>query len=275
MLNKLVYAAIVLFWIGAMSWLVRHDVIPALTARDVPSIKAEGWLEGEKRESQARIEDKTGKRIGTIWSTHTAGRNGVSRSDVFLSERLPPLPRLRIQVDADFTLDGELDEVLLEVDGIGKRIKLEGENMSGNLAFILWVGQRRQLFKIDADAAGMLGDVFRPFPALPNIEVGQSWRMHVVNPLAAISGFGSKLIPMIVKVRARERLLTDQGAVECFVVETDHGARAWVDADGTVLRQEADVPIGGRLTVVAEPFNAEFLQETLSLPLPSGRRSRL
>jgi hypothetical protein len=270
MLMRLLCGGIILFWTAATIWLIRHDVVPALTARDVPRFSTEGLSADGTHQAQARIEDKTGRRVGTVWSVHTASPAGMSRRDVFWIEQLGMLPLLRIEANSDFTAEGRLDTFNLKLFGADERIELEGEEFSGNLAFRLTVGRKEQLFKVDASAAGMIGDLFRPFPTLPQIELGQSWRMHVVNPLAAITGFGSKLIPMVVKVTGKERLPTPEGPVECFVVETDRGARAWVDARGHVLRQEVEAPIGGRLTIVAEPFDEDRLREISSVPLPSG-----
>ncbi len=271
---RLLCGGIVLFWTASTAWLIQHDVLPAFTARDVPRFSAADWAERPAQESQARIEDKTGRRVGTVWSIHTASAAGLSRQDVFFIEHLSLLPMLRIEVNSDFTPEGRLDTFNLKLYGAGERVELEGEDYSGNLAFRLMVAGREQLFKVDAESVGMIGDVFRPFPTLPQIEVGQSWRMHVVNPLAAVTGIGTKLIPMIVTVRQRERLPTPAGPVECFVLETDRGARAWVDAAGNVLRQEVDAPIGGHLVIVAEPFDAERLRQVSAIPLPSGLMER-
>lgn len=270
MLLRLVCAGIILFWTAATAWLIHHDILPPLTARDVPRISTDSWPGERTRNAQARIEDRAGRRVGTVWSTYTAGATGMNRHDVFFIERLSMLPMLRIEVDADFTADGRLDTLNLKLYGAGERVELEGEDISGNLAFRLIVGRREQLFKVDADAVGMIGDVLRPFPALPDIEVGQSWRMHVVNPLSAVTDFGSKLIPMIVRVTGKERQPTPDGPVECFVVESDRGAKAWVDAAGNVVRQEMDMPIGGHLTIVAEPFDEERLSAARAVDLPSG-----
>lgn len=270
MAMRLLCGGIILFWTAAMAWLVRHDIIPQFTARDVPRFTAAEADAHPPERSQARIEDRTGRRIGTVWSIPTVSSAGVSRQDVFFIERLSMLPMLRIEVSSDFTPDGRLDTFHLQLFGASERVELEGEEYSGNLAFRLMVGRQEQLFKVDAAAAGMIGDVFRPFPALPQIEVGQSWRMHVVNPLAAVTGIGTKLIPMIVTVQDREPVATPEGPVECFVLATDRGARAWVDAHGNVLRQEVEAPIGGRLVIVAEPFDDELLAHVSALPLPSG-----
>jgi len=261
---------VVLFWSASMIWIIAHDVVPRWTARDVPRFRVGDWLTEDLLRSQARIEDKYGHRIGTVWSEYRRGQSRLSRSDVIWLESLALVPmQLRIHIRSEFTAEGDLDEFNLQVFGAGRRVELVCENFSGHLAFRLWVGERDQFFKVDASSLGMVGDVFRPFPTLPEIEVGQSWRIYVVNPLAALSGIGSKMIPMLATVTRTERLPTDEGSAECFVLETER-ARAWVDQHGIVLRQEMDLPVGGTLAIIAEPFDDRLRDRVLSQELDSG-----
>jgi hypothetical protein len=270
MIQRLLGIGVVLTWLLSMAWLVHHDIISGWLARDVPKFDAGAWLTDDKLNSQARIEDKYGHRVGTVWSMHTRGINGLSRQDVFWLTKVATIPtNVRIEIDSDFTNEGTLDEFHLRVFGLGRRIELEGEDYSGSLAFRLWIDREHQLFKVDASSLGMISDTFRPFPTLPNVEVGQSWRMHAINPLAVISGVGSKLIPMLVKVTGKEFISTPEGPGECGVVKTDR-ARAWVDAEGVVLRQEMDLPVGGTLSIIAEPYDEDELGRVRSLDLPSG-----
>jgi hypothetical protein len=269
MFHRSVTILIVLGWLASMGWLIHHDVLPAWTARDVPKYAVGAWLSADLVHSQARLESKTGKRIGTAWTEYTQNNGRLSRSDVLWLENLAVLPAIRIQSTAEFTPEGELDEMYVNVYGAGEHISLKGENYSGSMAFEMWVGKRSQLFKIDGAAIGVVGDAMRPFTALPDIAVGQSWRLNALNPLSALSGIGPKFIPMLVKVTGREHVLHRGEAVECFVVTTDR-ARAWVDARGAVIRQEVDLPIGGTISIVDEPFDPKALESTLGIPLPSG-----
>lgn len=269
MLHRLLTAAIVLGWITAMGWLVHHDVLPAWTARDVPKYAIGDWLTAELQQSQARIEDRHGRRIGTAWTEYTRAGPRLSRRDVLALDDFAMLPSIRIDVTVDFAPEGDLDEMHLKIFGAGERVELKGENYSGSMAFELFVGSNSQLFKVDAAAMGMVGDSIRPFTTLPEIAVGQSWRMNAINPVAAITGIGPKLIPMLAKVTRREMLSHRGSAVECFVVETER-ARAWVDARGLVLRQEVDLPVGGTISIVDEPFDADARKEAEERTLPSG-----
>jgi hypothetical protein len=258
-MNRFIPLGILVFWLMSVSWLVRHDVVPALTARDVPRYAPGAWLTDRIAQSQARIENRYGHRVGTVWTRYVKAAENLSRYDTLWLERIAYLPPIRIDVESDFAQDGALDEFSLAIHGAGEPIRLLGERFGDQFGFQLLVGASpRQLFTLSGSEAGLVADAFRPFPTLPNLEVGQSWRMQVVNPLAVVSGVGSKMIPMLVQVTGKERLITDDGAAECFVVETD-GARAWVKGDGVVLKQEVELPLGGRFTIIDEPFEEERL----------------
>jgi hypothetical protein len=267
MITRLSTAAVVVFWLASMAWLVWHDVWPAWTAQDAPRFVAGDWLADGVRRAQARIENKYGHRIGTAWTEHRSAASGLTRRDDIWLDKLPMLPPLRIEAESDFTPDGRLDTFVLKVFGHDERIALRGELYSGQIAFLLEVGTTRQLFKVDAAVGGMVADAFRPFPALPEIHVGQSWRMQVVNPLSAVTGVGSKMIPLLVRVTGQEMLATDRGLVKCYVIEAGQ-AKAWVDSEGSVLRQEINLPYGGTFAIIDEPFDDAARYDARAARLP-------
>ncbi|NOX57872.1 MAG: hypothetical protein GXP29_03325 [Planctomycetes bacterium] len=253
MISRLSFIAVFAFWVGSMAWLVHHDVWPAWTAIDVPMYDGGDWLTDEMMQTQVGVSDQKGNRVGTIWTQYARTKSGLTRTDLMRIESVGPLPMLWLETGTDFTVDGHLDEIRLELFGAGEVFKLIGERYSGHLAFQLTMGHRKQYFKVDAAVMGTVDSMFRPFAILPNLKVGHSWRMHVFNPLAALTGVGSKLIPMLVKVTDRERVSTSEGVVDCFVIDAG-SARAWVRPDGVVVRQEVQLPIGGVLTIEAEPY---------------------
>lgn len=268
MSSRFVSLGIVLAWLGAMAWLALHDIVPMWTAQDAPRYTPGDWLTDELLETQARIENKYNHRVGTVWTIYTRRGDGLSRRDVAWINNFVGFDPFLIQAAADFTTEGRLDELLLEIFGASVPISLKGELYGDQLAFKLDVGPKQQYFKIDASMAGSVADAFRPFPALPDLTVGRSWRMQVVNPLTVMTGVGAKMIPMLVKVTGREAVDANGARVECFVVETDR-ARAWVDDRGIVLRQEMDLPYGGRIAVIDEPFDQELLNQAM---LMAGER---
>jgi len=50
--------------------------------------------------------------------------------------------------------------------------------------------------------------------------------------------------------------------VEAFVIEAER-LRAWVSREGRVIRQEFELPLVGKLTLVDEPYDDELRQRVL------------
>ncbi|GJM23635.1 MAG: hypothetical protein DHS20C16_00500 [Phycisphaerae bacterium] len=269
MISRLGLIALFIFWLASMAWLGWHDVWPAWTAVDAPRFDGGDWLTEETSQSQLRIVDQFKRRVGTVWTEYTENKARISRNDTVWIDGLGPVPMLRIEIDSDFTKEGHLDEIQMDLFGAGEKFKLLGERYSGHLAFKMDLGTRTQYFKVDAAAVGTVDSMFRPFATLPRLEVGQSWRTHVFNPLAALTGVGSKLIPMLVKVTGWESIKTDEGEAKCFVIEAGK-ARAWVKTNGVVVRQVVTLPIGGTLSIEAEPYNADRRDRIRQIDLPSG-----
>ncbi|MCP4246280.1 MAG: hypothetical protein GY778_04450 [bacterium] len=250
---------VVLFWLASMTWLVWHDVWPGLTAGDAPEVAFRP--ESGSTDFQVGIFDANGRRMGTIWSSHHQYGQTPRRDDTIYLESLPGLGRLLIEIESQFTARGLLDEFDLQMFGLELDIHIHGERFTSVYGFHVQAGRWRETFKIDADGAGLIGDAFRPFAALPGLTVGQSWRMQVVNPLAVVTGLGRKFNPIVVRVTGREPIaLADRPSVDCLVVEAP-GVKAWVDSEGRVLVQEVELPVGGTITLRDEPYDEEAIQE--------------
>ncbi len=106
-------------------------------------------------------------------------------------------------------------------------------------------------FKLPLSEASLVSGAFNPFSDLSNLEVGRRWRMQVFNPIAAMTGFGNRFMPMLVEVTGREPLATPDGRVDCVIVESA-SAKAWVDPQGSVLLQEVTLPVIGKLRIARE-----------------------
>ena len=266
MIYRIAALAVISFWAAMMSWLIYHDVWPAWSAQEPPrGVSVEGvW--GEGTESQVGIYDSRGNRVGTAWTTSMLMGQVVSREDLVFIHRFPGLPPTRINVDSTFAPDGPLDEFKVNVEGHGIPIVLEGERFAGQFAFRLRAGTRDLKLKIPESHAGMMGQMFRPFTRLGDLRVGQSWRMQVFNPFAAVSGFGSPFTPLLVQVTGRETLMRGRTTTECFVVEAA-GSKALVGPDGTVYEQWVQLPVGGMIHIRDEPFDDEARTEAKGLSL--------
>ncbi len=270
MIPRLGGVFIVLFWSASMTWLLWHDIWPGLTAGDPPVGANLVSAESGPISHQFAILDQYEHRIGTAWTAFGAKGDASFRQDFFFIERFLNLPPILIAVDSDFLADGQLQEFHLSVHGLDMRIEIDGERFASMYGFNIRAGQIKDRLRIDADSAGLIGDVFRPFSALPGLKVGQSWRMQVVNPLAVITGFGSRFVSMLARVTRAETITTSQGeTVDCLVVEAPN-VTAWVNKRGKVLVQKVELPVGGTITVRDEAYDDDALQ-TAKRAVPRSR----
>lgn len=274
MAGRLGGLGVVGFWAAMMGWLAWHDLWPAWTAQQPPDVVARGLPPGGSRHTQAGLFDGRGRRIGTVWTSHTRHDPSILREDCLWLDRFAGLPPTRIEVSASFDADRQLDEIEAAVWGHGVSVTFKGERFPRHFVFELQIGHlARRLFKIPHHRAGTFGDMFKPFTELHGLHVGQSWRMQVINPLATITNLGDPFIPVLVQVTGTGRLVRNGAAIECFVVESP-GAQAWVGPDGTVYEQSVELPIGGRIVIRDEPYDggARKRVESLSMPVSSERR---
>jgi hypothetical protein len=259
---------VILFWIGSMGWLVWHDIWPNLTAGDPPRTLAFAADSHDQVQYQVGLFDKYGHRIGTAWSIYSPGST-VRRQDSIELTSASMLEPLFIEVDFEYTPDAVLDEFRLQVwmdslpsprEAALAPLEVKGLRFASVYGFSVRLGRITESFKIGAADMGLVGDVFRPFGRLVGLHIGQTWRMQVVNPVAAFAGFGNRFNTVLVRVTGQERIPNYDGKlVECFVVETEN-AKAWVEESGRVVRQEVHVPMQGRITLSDEPFNEVMLK---------------
>lgn len=267
MLYRVSALAVALFWAAMMSWLLYHDVWPAWTAQDPPRGVLTDTTGPGNGESQAGIYDARGNRLGTAWTTSDTIGAMISREDTIWIYRFPGLPPTRIDVDTTLSGDGQLQEIEVHVLGHEIPIVLQGERFAGQFAFRLSAGPRDLKFKIPESQTGMMGQMFRPFTRLGDLRVGQSWRMQVFNPFAAVSGFGAPFVPLLVRVTGRSTVMRDGASVDCFVVETA-GSRALVGPGGVVYDQEVHLPVGGVIHIRDEPFDEDARTRTKAARSP-------
>ncbi|MEE9296771.1 MAG: hypothetical protein V3W34_17645 [Phycisphaerae bacterium] len=252
--HRMMGFAIVLFWVIATSWLVWHDIVPVWTAQDPPKVVASNWVRRHGEKVQFGVYDESGRWIGGIWTEYSSATS-TDREDEIYFDDLPVLGPACVHVKSIFDVDGRLDEIDISVLGAWDPVRIHGERFPSQFAFKIDAGAFQQTFKIDLDLAGMFSATFRPFDAMPELSVGQAWRMQVFNPIAAVTGIGDKFIPMLVSVVGREVIRIDGRLRDCFIVQAS-GVKAWVErSSGVVLHQEITLPIGGTITVRYERYD--------------------
>jgi hypothetical protein len=248
-----------------MGWLVAHDVWPALTAQEAPRHRPSEWLKEEGRQSEFSIL-RDNVPIGRIWTTYLVGEGSLQRSDLIWIWRLPIAP-LRIGVDSVFTAEGVLDELTVKLATLEQNLYLHGERFHADFSFTFQNGPMEQAFKVPLIEGGLIADALSPFSQLTDIHVGQTWRIQMFNPIAALTGVGDQFMPMLIKVTGKERIATPDGERECMVVESTR-TKAWVDSRGVVVAQEITLPMPGKIRIVRQPgFNEEAMLEVRRNPL--------
>jgi hypothetical protein len=256
MVYRLSGFGIFVFWFVATSWLVWHDIVPAWTAQDPPRVVASDWVEKYGRRSQFGVFDQRGRRVGGIWTTYSSGSATDREDEVFLFDA-PLIGPLYLSIKSEYDIDGQLDEIDLAVLGSWQPIRIHGERYPSQFAFRIDAGRPGEVFKIDLPLAGRFSGSFRPFDAMPDLTEGQSWRMQVFNPFAAVTGVGDKFIPMLVRVTGRELILVDGQSRDCLTVEAPN-VKAWVEqTSGVVWVQEVRLPVGGTYTIRYERYDNE------------------
>jgi hypothetical protein len=256
--NRLVELLIVSCWLVCMTWLVARDAVPRWFAQAPPETATRSWLEEQGDRFQYGIFDSTGGRRGSSWSVYEVHLDTIRRNDLLVLSGLGPIKQLIIETELTFLNETELAAIEVKIKGVPARITLEGERQGPKFGFKLDIGgYPAHNFVLDAQAAQTLCDVTKPFSTLRGLEVGRSWKIHVIDPFSLISSGGrTRLKPVVVRVAAKEEIRIGGRAHDCFVVESP-GARAWIDETGRTRRQAVDVPVVGKLEIREEEFRRD------------------
>ncbi len=262
---RLLTVAVVLLWLGAMTALFVRDVWPSWSAQDAPPMLADSLADLLHRQEQYGLfkVNQAGEpavRVGTAWaSIQPAGQGSAIRGTVMVNG-LPLIPPVRIETETVFDNDGGLDSFWLRVLGIPRtRVFVRGERHGIYFPCEIHLGPIHRQTNLEMSASRLIGDSLRPFSVLPTLHVGQSWRMQLLDPLSAALTRRVQFRSLVAHVTGMETIEHRGETVECFVVETSpQQVKAWVDRQGRVLLQEAEMPGLGRLLVRHEPYDEEL-----------------
>ncbi len=262
MLHRWISIGIVFCWMIANTWLVWHDIVPAWTAQNPPAVVDKGWVDVYGQFAHFGIYDDEGHKVGGIWTEYISSAASTDRTDDIYLNDLHTVGPMCTYVKSVFDVDGCLDEIDIAVQGAWETIRITGQRFPGQFAFKVDAGVFKHVFKIELSRAGKFAAAFRPFDAMPNLTVGQSWRVQVFNPIAAVTGFGQEFVPMMVTVTGREMATFDGEERDCLIIESA-GARAWVDrVSGVVYQQDVDIPVIGSYSIKLEEYDARELRDT-------------
>lgn len=273
---RLLFIFVTLLWLTAMSALIMRDVWPAWTAQDPPHLTAAQFAD-EDRQEQFAIFDGQGNRLGTAWGEIGRGTGDVVvMTGTILIDGIAqlPIPAIRIESETQFDTAGELDSFNLDVYGVPMTpISVKGERRGIYFPCELKIGPIERQASLDVSASRMIGESIRPFNILPNLRVGQSWRMQLLDPVAAVISNRTEFRSVVARVTGRETIASAGGSVDCFVVEVQDQTKAWVTTDGRVIRQivNSPIPVIGKLRVEAEAYNEAALKQAKDRVRMSGR----
>jgi len=273
MLNRLLGILFALAMLLANVAVFTRDVLPRWRPGNPPPSDAQLLRPGETRLAQVGIYNNAGHLIGRSW-TRSQCKPASELVSVATTTVLHPIslpgglltPRVRVETQCLYRQDeGHVDEIEFRMFGVGMTVSLRGEAMSTGEFSCSWqVGERRGSLLLDAGAPQALGDVIRPFDRLPDLRVGQTWQLRLLNPLARmlpqLNQTGIDLEPVIIRVVERRTIDHAGQNVDVFVVDGGH-AVAYVAQDGRVLRQEVDLPLVGRLVLLDEPFDEQSWEQ--------------
>ncbi len=274
---RLLGIASFLMWAVAMASVVIRDVLPEWTAQDPPRLTADHFKNVEELKQQYAILSAQNRRLGTAWSEVTLSSGMTFLYGTVYLNGLPMLPPIRINSNSTFDAEGALDSFDMNVLGLfDQKIFVRGERYGGQFPVQMQFGPIHRDANLDFASSRMIGESMNPFASLPTLWVGQSWRMQMLDPLAAVLNGKTDFKPVVATVTGMETIAhpTEPGrTVECFVVvTTPASSKAWVDAKGTVFRQEAELPGVGRVTVIKEAYS-ERQREEARMRTSSGREA--
>ncbi len=260
---RMLAIGVLLFWLSAMSALFMRDVWPAWTAQEPPPMTPTQLARLADRKTQLGIFAGDGRRLGTAWRQMTTSAATTTLYGTVITEPYAYIPATRTETETEFNVDGGLEAFRLNVYGIqGTIIEAQGERRGIFFPCEFQFGVMRRRINLDLSATRLIGDSLQPFGYLPELRVGQAWRMQILDPLSAIVGGKARFHSVVARVTGREVIIHEGRPVECFVVVMDnHPIKAWVDDDGRVCVQEAEMPGFGKMILRAEPYDERAFQQ--------------
>ncbi|MBP7934881.1 MAG: hypothetical protein KA354_09580 [Phycisphaerae bacterium] len=263
-MHRLFTAAVFVLWLSAMAALFVRDVLPSWTAQNAPPLRPDLIAPLGLQEQQYGIFLGDGTRIGTAWGKVEASATTTTVQGTVFIECRPLVNGIRIETNSKFDSSGTLEAFNLWVYGVrlpgvrrgpGMQIWVHGERLGIYFPCELHFGAIHKEANLDVSASRLIGDSLRPVAYLPSLSVGQSWRMQILDPLAAALRGKTQFKSIIARVTGTEIISVQDGEIECFVVETSPDkTKAWVDKLGCVRKQEVELPGLGVVRICEEEY---------------------
>lgn len=264
--------AVVLLWLATMSWLISQKVMPSLLVGEPPSYRTivearqeepiSGWWMLWNDRQIGWAVDKT----SPLPNEMTEVRSLVHFDDLPLDEMIPkPLLQLLLQGDgSNLRLRIEARSKLIfdplkrlsqfessvGLEGVDDAVKVRGTLDGSELRVSVHSGD----FTYETDSVlpggALLSDALSPQSKLPGLRDGQRWSVEIFSPLRPRN---DPVEVLQATVEGTEHVQWGTQVVEAWLVVYRTGpgagaasaraprARLWVQEDGTVLKQEANL----------------------------------
>jgi hypothetical protein len=262
--------AVVVLWLGTMTWLVNEKVLPPLLIGEPPSyrevIEAQnrdppvGWKVLWKGQSLGWILTDTKLQPTGLTEIHgrvhfdqfPIGANAPAWLQPFLGLIKKPADHLRMDASSELLIDtiGRLLRFDSEVqlDPLIDRITMRGRVEGGLLELVVRSGSHSFSHEVPLPPRALLADALSPQTRLPGLHAGQTWSVPIFNPLwptkspveiiyATVEG--SEPISWNGVVEDARRVVYRLDPGNGPKVERNVRGRLWVRRDGAVLQQEA------------------------------------
>ncbi len=242
--RRVLGVVIVAFWVVMTAWLAR---------REMATTRLEAAPAGGPSSMLMGIFLDDGPRVGTLhWAQtpeirdDTPGMAWSARVALELHV-LGNATKIELSGDAWQSDTGDRATFGFDVASGADAARLEGTLEDGLMRADAIVGGETVSFEQPLDGQLVASAGFGAPLRLPGLEVGRSYRVTSFDPLSM--GLGTARL----RCTARETRMVAGQEIETWVVAIDAGgleARAWVDADGQVVR--AETPVGLIFERVAE-----------------------
>lgn len=283
--NRYLFTAIVLFWVGANTWLFYRDILPWLGPGEPPPFTIDLAEEALAHSSDIRWKViKDGKEKGYA-NTSVRYQNQEDTYELkcefklWSGVRAPGIePDQVIGSTYRVTRDGELREARFEgklaLDTAVITGRFHGKvvenklipHLEAEIPFLDMKPWQMEFSPVELSTKGSVLNSLQPLNRLPGLRKGQRWRVPLIDPIKELSRsikiFGNADLPHIPELVAEVSPQTQFLAwgpkaeeVPCLVIGyrgEDFMGSTWVrESDFTVLQQEANHH-GEKLTLVRE-----------------------
>lgn len=271
-MNRIIGSLLALTWIVAMAALVQRDVLPFWTAREAPN---ELLPAGDY---QIAILSASGFRIGTTWISATQSPTAIVSSTTVLEAgkvagMLPITGTWLLGTDLSYDAKGRLDHFHFTLTTPAVTGEVDAERIERDFSVLARLGDMKKSMLLDGELSRYLSETLRPFTHLGGLHVGQSWRIRLLDPFALLRSSSVEFQTILARVTRTESIDHRGSYVRCFCVESP-AAKAWVDSSGRVLRQEVQLPLVGKWTLLDEPVDSDARKSAVRAKRVGIRKNR-